>query len=94
VESSRNQLNFALTENYPLRSSNARERRIECVSGIAWITVTNELADFMLKPGEVFIVPSNGLTLIEAIGYGLVRIDLPERRRLMWTAAMKNRAPA
>jgi len=77
LKSSSKQLDFALSEDYPLRFSKARGRRIECVSGIVWITVYNELADFMLKPGEVFIVPNNGLTLIEAIGYCHVRIDLP-----------------
>ena len=77
LKSSRNQLDFALTEDHPLRFSNARGRRIECVSGVVWITAYNELKDFMLKPGEVFIVPNNGLTLIEAIDYCHVRIDLP-----------------
>lgn len=70
-------IDFALVEDYPLRFSNAKGRKVECLSGTVWITARNELPDFMLKPGDVFIIPNNGLTLIEAIGDCRVRIDLP-----------------
>lgn len=77
LKASNQQLDFALTENHPLRFSKARGRRVECVSGTVWITAYDEVTDFMLYPGQVFIVPNNGLTLIEAIGECHVRIDLP-----------------
>ena len=50
---------------------------MECLSGVVWITAYNELSDYMLKAGEVLIIPNNGLTLIEAIGDCRVRIDFP-----------------
>lgn len=75
--STKKYLDFALVEDYPLRFSNAKGRRVECLSGTVWITACNELPDYMLKAGDVFIIPNNGLTLIEAIGDCRVRIDLP-----------------
>jgi len=70
-------IDFALVEDYPLRFSKAKGRRVECLSGVVWITACNELSDYMLKAGDVLIIPNNGLTLIEAIGDCRVRIDLP-----------------
>ncbi|MDB5761083.1 MAG: hypothetical protein JWQ21_78 [Herminiimonas sp.] len=74
----KNCLEFALHENYPLRLTRAQGRRVECVSGIMWITAYDEPADFMLSPGTVFIVPNEGLALVEAaIGRCRVRIEQP-----------------
>ncbi|MDR3481259.1 MAG: DUF2917 domain-containing protein [Burkholderiaceae bacterium] len=73
----RKYIDFALVEDYPLRFSKAKGRRVECLSGVVWITAYNELSDYMLRAGEVFVIPNNGLTLIEAIGDCRVRIDLP-----------------
>lgn len=70
-------LDFALVEDYPLRFSKAKGRRVECLSGVVWITACNELSDYMLRAGDQFVIPNNGLTLIEAIGDCRVRIDLP-----------------
>jgi hypothetical protein len=81
LKSAKNTLEFALEENYPLRFSKAKGRRIECVSGIVWITVYNELPDYMLMPGEVFVIPNNGLSVVEAIEHCHVRIDLPSLPR-------------
>lgn len=72
-----NQLEFALTENHPLRFTKAKGHRVECVSGLVWITAYNEAPDYQLRPGEAFIVPNNGLTLVEAIGACQVRVELP-----------------
>jgi hypothetical protein len=77
LKATKKYLDFALVEDYPLRFSKAKGRRVQCLSGKVWITACNELPDYMLTPGEVFIIPNNGLTLIEAIGDCRVRIDLP-----------------
>ncbi|MDC8760160.1 DUF2917 domain-containing protein [Janthinobacterium fluminis] len=68
---------YELTERHLLRLSNAAGRRIECVSGRALITAYGETTDFSLREGNVFIVPNNGLTLVEAIGNGRVRVKSP-----------------
>ena len=68
---------YELTEKHLLRLSNAMGRRVECVSGRALITAYGEETDFSLREGNVFIIPNNGLTLIEAIGNGRVRVKSP-----------------
>ncbi len=68
---------YELTERHLLRLSNAMGRRVECVSGRALITAYGESTDFSLREGNAFIIPNNGLTLIEAIGNGRVRVKSP-----------------
>lgn len=68
---------YELTEKHLLRLSNAMGRRVECVSGRALITAYGEQTDFTLREGNVFIIPNNGLTLIEAVGNGRVRVKSP-----------------
>lgn len=68
---------YELTERRLLRLSNAMGRRVECVSGLALITAYGESTDFSLRQGNVFIIPNNGLTLIEAIGNGRIRVKSP-----------------
>jgi hypothetical protein len=82
----RNYLDFALVEDYPLRFSKAKGRRIECLTGTVWITAYDELPDYMLKPGEVFVIPNNGKCVVEAIAYCQVRIDLPS---LSWHVILR-----
>jgi hypothetical protein len=77
LATAKNHLDFALVEKYPLRFSKAKGRRVQCLSGMVWITVYNELPDYMLMPGEVFAIPNNGLCVVEAIDHCQVRIDLP-----------------
>ena len=77
VASGKYQLEFVLHENHPLRLMRARGRRVECVSGIVWITAYNQSGDFLLRPGMVFIVPNDRLALIEAIGCCNVRVEQP-----------------
>jgi hypothetical protein len=68
---------FTLLENCPLRLTNAKGCRVNCVSGVVLITAYNEPEDFELRPADVFVVPNNGLTLVEGIGRCYVRVDLP-----------------
>jgi hypothetical protein len=71
------QRKLMLLENYPLRLAKAKGWRINCVSGIALITAYNEPQDFELRPGGVFVVPNNGLTLMEGIGHCYVTAEAP-----------------
>lgn len=68
---------YRLTQDHPLRIVHAAGRRIECLEGTAWITAYGEHTDFMLRPGQAFEAPNDGLMLIEAAGTGAVRVRLP-----------------
>lgn len=70
-----NQSEFELHENYPLRLRGAAGRTIEALHGTIWITIAGELTDFELTPGQVLVLPNGRLTLVEAIGYGQVRVQ-------------------
>ncbi|MET3131480.1 hypothetical protein AAKU55_001742 [Oxalobacteraceae bacterium GrIS 1.11] len=73
-EHSKGQTEYELTENHLLRISNAKGRRVECVTGSALITAYGEPTDFSIRQGNTFTIPNDGLTLIETIGKGRVRI--------------------
>lgn len=68
---------YRLTQDHPLRIVHAAGRSIECLEGTAWITAYGEHTDFMLRPGQSFEAPNDGLMLIEAAGAGAVRVRLP-----------------
>lgn len=68
---------YALKGNQPLRLDDASGRLVECLSGVAWITVYGQHTDFMLRPGQSFLVPNDGLTLVEAIVECRVRVGAP-----------------
>ncbi|MGV7210338.1 DUF2917 domain-containing protein [Oxalobacteraceae bacterium A2-2] len=57
-----------------MRLERAAGRRIECLSGTAWITAYGLRTDIMLRAGQSFEVPNNGLTLVEAVGSGSATI--------------------
>ena len=62
---------------YPLRLIGARGRRMQCVTGILWITACNQPVDVFLRPGQVYEIPNGGLVLAEAIGSARMQVDLP-----------------
>jgi len=66
-----------LVENVPLRLVGAKGRRVQCVSGVAWITAYGQRTDVFLRPGHVYEIPNGGLVLAEAIGDCTIRVDLP-----------------
>lgn len=74
------QAEYRLSENHPLRIAHAAGRHIECLDGTAWITAYNEKTDFVLRRGQSFEVPNDGLMLIEAVGASMVRVRLPATR--------------
>ncbi len=78
------QVEYKLTENHPLRLLRAAGRRIECLSGTAWITAYGQNTDFMLRAGQSLVVPNDGLTLVEAVGQGRVRVRMPSQPSIRW----------
>jgi hypothetical protein len=82
------QAEYRLTANHPLRIADVAGRHIECLDGTAWITACGEPTDFMLRSGESFEVPNDGLMLIEAVGTGAVRVRLPEAPKSRFSRAV------
>jgi hypothetical protein len=62
-------------EDRPLRLAQARYTRITCVTGCVWITAPGETADIILSPGEHYLCRKKGLTLIEGLGEGWIRLE-------------------
>lgn len=62
--------NFAarLESAAPLRLRGARGQRVRVDAGCVWITVEGLADDVFLHAGEMFRIPGDGLTLIEALG--------------------------
>lgn len=69
-----------LTENRPVSLRDGRGLRIECTAGVVWITLTGQVADIFLTPGQSHRLQGDGLALIEGIGGGSIRLDRPARR--------------
>jgi hypothetical protein len=63
-----------LRDGIPARLEQATGQRIEALAGIAWITVTGVTSDIMLRAGQVWEIPNEGLVLMEAVGHGKVRL--------------------
>jgi hypothetical protein len=66
-----------LHEQHPLRLVAAEGRRIQCVSGMVWLTAYNQPVDVFLRPGHTYTVPNGGLVLAEAVGECRILVDLP-----------------
>ncbi|MES2263242.1 MAG: DUF2917 domain-containing protein [Pseudomonadota bacterium] len=81
---------YTLRSDQPLRLEDADGRVVEGVSGTTWITAYGQKTDFMLRPGQRFVVPNDGLTLIEAIGCSRVRVAAPAEQA--WTRRVARQA--
>lgn len=82
------QAEYRLTENHPLRLAHAAGQHIECLDGTAWITAYDQETDFVLRRGQSFEIPNDGLMLIEAVGASAVRVRLPSRPASRWSRAV------
>jgi len=67
-----------LSDNHPITLHQARGLRVTSTAGTIWITVTGETGDIFLEPGQTYEVSCNGLTIIESIGNGRVRLKKPD----------------
>ena len=68
-----------LTHGRPSGVRHASGQRIETMTGTAWITAAGVATDIMLRAGQVWKIPNDGLVLMEAVGHGTVRLHAPER---------------
>lgn len=81
---------ICLRDNQPLRLDGARGLRIECMVGMIWITETGHPDDIFLSAGQSYRLAGNGISLVESIGDGRIRLAPPARRfRLPRPAARK-----
>lgn len=75
-----------LQDNHPVSLRSAMGVHVICTEGIIWITVAGHTEDIFLTAGQSHRLENNGLTLIESIGRGGIRLDTPRRARLFqWT---------
>lgn len=77
VAATQSQVECELHENHPLRLVDAAGRRVQCLTGVIWITAYDQKIDVFLRPGSEYVVPNGGLVLAEAIGHCRMRVDLP-----------------
>ena len=68
-------IEIVLRGNRPLRLSYARNVRLRCTSGCAWITVAGGADDLFLFAGESLRIPTDGLVLAESVGEASVAIE-------------------
>jgi hypothetical protein len=80
---------YQLRVNRPLRLLHAAGRKIVCLSGTAWITSYGQSTDFLLRAGQSFQVPNDGLTLVEAIGHGSIELAAPPPGRATPGASLR-----
>ncbi|UGQ47946.1 DUF2917 domain-containing protein [Massilia endophytica] len=76
-------MEYQLAPNRPLRLEHAGGQVVECLEGVAWITSYGQYTDFLLRPGQEFVVPNDGLTLVEAMGCGRIRVAEAEAQSQM-----------
>lgn len=70
---------LCLADNQPLSLRQARGVRVVCMAGTLWLTVDGEAGDVFLRPGQSHRIASNGLTLVESIGAGRMRLERSPR---------------
>lgn len=84
---------YKLRSDQPLRLEDAGGRVVEGLSGVTWITAYGHSMDIFLRPGQRFVVPNDGLTLVEALGCSRISVAAPIaqswRRRVLREAGAR-----
>jgi hypothetical protein len=62
-----------------LRLRGAGGCRIVCSSGLLLVTATGEARDVELSALDDYVIPNNGLVLMEAVRASIVRVERPAR---------------
>ncbi len=55
-------------------NSDSRGKVVTCVNGTLLITQEGDYKDYVLSPGQEFVVTRRGLVLAQAIGNALLRV--------------------
>jgi len=67
-----------LQHNEMAHLASACNTRVECVSGVAWVTIDGDQRDVVLSQGESFVVDSSAPVIVHAI-QGSADVRLHER---------------
>jgi len=77
-----------LADRQPLELTDSHGARLRGVGGAAWITVDNDSRDWVLEPGDEFVVASSERVLVTALGAGGATLDLCTRPRRVARSAL------
>lgn len=66
---------ICLQPGHPVRLNDAAGTRVRCLQGTIWITVANEPDDVFLGSGQSYLIPRNGLSLVERIGNSSIQLE-------------------
>ena len=86
-----------LAKNETARLAGAFRTRLECVDGVAWITIDGDPRDVVLTRGQSFVVDRDDEVLVYALQNGAVVevqppgevVPFPERRGARWLGARR-----
>ena len=82
-----------LARNETARLSDARHTRIDCVDGVAWVTIDNDPRDVVLTRGQSFVVDRSADVIVCAIqGGAVVEVVQPQGRVVPFPVAAARRA--
>jgi hypothetical protein len=81
-----------LAKNETARLANAMRTRLDCVDGVAWITIDGDLRDIVLTRGQSFVVDRGEKVLVYGLQNGAVVdvqpagqvLPFPDRRASRW----------
>ncbi len=83
------QVRIALDSVVLLRIEHALAWRIRLCCGVALVSAYDRPDDVLLQAGQEFVVPNNGLLLIETIVAAEILLDAPVRRQNRLVEAMR-----
>ncbi|HEX6704735.1 MAG TPA: DUF2917 domain-containing protein [Albitalea sp.] len=66
---------LSLAQDQMAQLNEACQTRVDCVAGVAWITLDGDRRDIVLTRGDSFTVDSNARVIVSAI-HGPLAIDL------------------
>ncbi|MBL8429064.1 MAG: DUF2917 domain-containing protein [Dechloromonas sp.] len=64
-----------LPQDHPIRLQDAAGTRVRCLRGTIWITVASEPDDIFLSTGQSYLIPRNGLSLVELLDGGSIELE-------------------
>ena len=80
---------IVLPENGFFRLRGSRGARIVCLGGNVLITASGHYQDIDLGAGDGFVIPNNGLVLVEAIGNATISVEARSRARSPWQRVLR-----
>lgn len=73
-----------LTPDHQLMLNDAAGVLVTPLSGRAWLTMEGDPRDIDLRPGIPYTIERDGLTLVNALEPGVLRVSIPRARAGAW----------